>query len=154
MKSSFIIPGIAKVHIAKAALALALALPAAPSVAQSSATTPEGNAVVEAIMARRSVRQYQDRQVEHDKLALVARCGINAPSGMNSQRWAVRVVESKEWIDGATAEAVKANPGMKSRDANFKNMFRNAPNVIVVATPEGEPSVDAGMMGENMMIAA
>lgn len=118
-------------------------------------TTPaDDNAVVNTIMARHSIRKYQDRQVEHDKLATVAKCGINAPSGMNSQKWAVRVVESAEWINGATEAALKANPEMKSRDNNFKNMFRNAPNVIVVATPEGEPSVDAGMLGENMMIAA
>ncbi|GEM_PF-96645 len=114
----------------------------------------ETNDVVRAIKARRSVHRYLDRPVEHDKLALLAQAGIDAPSGMNSQPWAVRVVESKEWIDGLTALFRKANPDQVKRDPNFKNMFRNAPNVICVATPEGEPSVDAGMMGENMMLAA
>lgn len=112
------------------------------------------NGVMRAIDARRSVRRYLDRPVEHDKLALVAQAGIKAPSGMNSQPWAVRVVESREWIDGLTALFRKANPDMVKRDPNFKNMFRNAPNVICVATPDGEPSVDAGMLGENMMLAA
>ncbi len=114
----------------------------------------EANGVTRAIQARRSVRRYLDRPVEHDKLALLAQAGIQAPSGMNSQPWAVRVVESQEWINGLTALFRKANPDQVKRDANFKNMFRNAPNVICVATPEGEPSVDAGMMGENMMLAA
>lgn len=112
------------------------------------------NEVISTIMARRSVRKYLDKQVEHEKLATIAKCGINAPNGMNGQRWAVRVVENKEWIDGTTAIFKKANPDMASRDANFKNMFRNAPNVICVATPNGESSVDAGMLGENMMLAA
>lgn len=145
--------------LVKASMAFALLLACGSASAQ---TTPAAtltpatktNEVVTAIMNRRSIRKYLDKAVEHDKLALVAQCGINAPSGMNSQKWAVRVVESKEWIDGATAEALKANPEMKSRDANFKNMFRNAPNVICVATPDGEPSVDAGMLAENMMLAA
>lgn len=113
-----------------------------------------GNQVLKTIMSRRSVRKYLDKPVEHEKLATIARCGIYAPNGMNSQRWAVRVVENKEWIDGTTAVFKKANPDMVSHDANFKNMFRNAPNVICVATPEGKSSVDAGMLGENMMLAA
>lgn len=137
--------------LVKTCLALTLTFLTTAAEAQTNAAD---NDVVKTILARRSVRKYLDKQVEHDKLALLAKCGINAPSGMNSQKWAVRVVESKEWIDGATAAALKAEPEMKSRDANFKNMFRNAPNVIVIATPEGKSSVDAGMLGENIMIAA
>lgn len=121
---------------------------------RSSASAAGDNGVVSTIMARRSVRKYLDRPVEHAKLEVIAKCGINAPSGMNSQKWAVRVVESKEWIDGTTAIFRQSNPDMVDRDPNFKNMFRNAPNVICVATPGGESSVDAGLLGENMMIAA
>lgn len=112
------------------------------------------NEVVKTIMARRSVRKYLDKQVEHSKLETIARCGVNAPNGMNRQPWEVRIVESKEWIDGVTAEFVKKNKEMAERDQNFKNMFRNAPNVIVIATPKGEGSIDAGLMGENMVLAA
>lgn len=36
----------------------------------------EGNAVTRTIQARRSVRRYLDRPVEHDKLALLAQAGI------------------------------------------------------------------------------
>jgi len=112
------------------------------------------NEVVKTIMQRRSVRKYQDKQVEHAKLELIATCGINAPNGMNKQPWEVRVVESKAWIDGITAEFVKKNKDMVARDKNFKNMFRNAPNVIVIATPKGQGLIDAGLMGENMILAA
>jgi len=112
------------------------------------------NEVIATIMQRRSVRKYLDKQVEHSKLEVIARCGANAPNGMNMQPWAVRVVESRDWIKGVTAEFVKKNPDMAQRDANFKNMFRNAPNVIVIATPKGQGQIDAGLMGENMIIAA
>lgn len=114
----------------------------------------QANPVVANIMARRSIRKYLDQPVEHEKLALLAKCGINAPNGMNSQKWAVRVVESSEWITETTKIFVKAQPEMAKRDPNFKNMYRNAPSLICVATPNGEATLDAGMMGENIMLAA
>lgn len=112
------------------------------------------NEVIETIMARRSVRKYLDMQVEHEKLALIAKCGINAPSGMNMQPWAVRVVENQDFIKGTTEIFKKDNPEQVKRDPNFKNMYRNAPNIIVVATPKGGGLLDAGLLGENMMLAA
>lgn len=112
------------------------------------------NDVVKAIMSRRSVRKYKDQPVEHEKLALIARCGINAPNGMNKQPWAVRVVENKDFIEATTEIFKRENAEMVKRDANFKNMYRNAPNIIVVATPKDNGLVDAGLMGENMMLAA
>lgn len=114
----------------------------------------KGNEVIETIMARRSIRKYQDKQVEHEKLALIAKCGINAPSGMNMQPWAVRVVESQDFIKGTTEIFRKENPEQVKRDPNFKNMYRNAPNIIVVATPKDGGQLDAGLLGENMMLAA
>ncbi len=112
------------------------------------------NAVIQTIMARRSVRQYLDKPVEHEKLALIAKCGINAPSGMNRQPWAIRVVERPDFIKGTTDIFRKENPEQVKRDAHFKNMYRNAPNIIVVATPKGAGQLDAGLLGENMMLAA
>jgi len=132
-------------------LACAVMMLTASASAQS---TESGNEVINTIMQRRSVRKYLDKQVEHSKLGTIALCGINAPNGMNKQPWEVRIVESKEWISGVTAEFVKKNKAMAERDKNFKNMFRNAPNVIVIATPKGQGQIDAGLMGENMILAA
>ena len=112
------------------------------------------NEVINTIMARRSVRKYQVKPVEHAKLETIAKCGINAPNGMNSQKWEVRVVEDPEFIEGTTALFVKDNPDMAKRDKNFKNMYRNAPNIICIGTPGGEASVDAGLLGENIILAA
>lgn len=115
----------------------------------------DSNPVIENIKARRSVRKYQDRQVEHAKLQQVAECGIMAPSGLNQQPWAVRIVESKSFIEETTRHFVQEHPDMVKRDANFKNMYRNAPNLICVAAPaDGSADVDAGLLGENMMLAA
>ncbi len=117
--------------------------------------TPQSteNQVVKAIMERRSIRQYKDTPVEHEQLAQVVKCGINAPSGMNKQPWEIRVVESQELINQVNEVYKQANPDAVKNDPAFKNMFRNAPNLICVAA-ENNAGLDCGLLGENMMLAA
>ena len=113
------------------------------------------NEVINTIMARRSVRQYLNKPVEHEKLEAVVRAGINAPSGMNRQPWIIRVVEDQQLIADVNKVFMQENPDQVKRDPNFKNMFRNAPNLICVCTPaQGGGELDAGLLGENMMLAA
>ena len=115
----------------------------------------EVNPVLSCIMARRSVRKYLDKPVEHEKLETIVRAGINAPSGMNRQPWIVRVVESQQLIADVTEVYKQENAEQVKRDKDFKNMFRNAPNLICVCTPaKGGGELDAGLLGENMMLAA
>ena len=115
--------------------------------------------VIEAIEARRSVRAYKDTPVEHEKLELLAKCGVLAPSAMNRQEWEVRIVENKAWIDGATATYLKAIEGTGKADymltPTFKNIFRNAAAVIFVGAPDGVFSGEnVGCMAQNIMLAA
>ena len=125
------------------------------SVLTLSAQDVYENEVINAIMARRSVRQYLDKPVEHEKLAAVVRAGINAPSGMNRQPWIIRVVEDQQLIAEVNEVFKQEKPDQVKRDPNFKNMFRNAPNLICVCTPaNGGGELDAGLLGENMMLAA
>ena len=115
----------------------------------------EVNPVLSSIMARRSIRKYLDKPVEHEKLEVIVKCGINAPSGMNRQPWVVRVVEDQKLIADATEVYKQENAEMVKRDKDFKNMFRNAPNLICVCTPaNGGGELDAGLLGENIMLAA
>ena len=97
----------------------------------------EVSAVLSNIMARRSIRKYLDKPVEHEKLEAVALAGINAPSAMNRQNWAVRIIEDQKLM------------------ADVKGQTRNAPNLICVCAPaDGRFDLDAGLLGENMMLAA
>jgi len=97
----------------------------------------EVNPVLSNIMKRRSVRKYLDKPVEHEKLETIALAGINAPSAMNHQNWAVRIVEDQKLM------------------AEVKDRCRNAPNLICVCAPaDGRFDLDAGLLGENMMLAA
>lgn len=115
----------------------------------------ELNPVTSAIMARRSIRKYSDKPVEHEKLEAIVRCGINAPSGLNRQPWIVRVVEDSQLIADVNEVFKQENPEQVKRDPDFKNMFRNAPNLICICTPQGNSgSLDAGLMGSNMLLAA
>ena len=97
----------------------------------------EVNPVLRNIMSRRSVRKYLDKPVEHKKLETVALAGINAPSAMNRQNWTIRIIEDQKLM------------------ADVKDMCRNAPNLICVCAPtDGRFDLDAGLLGENMMLAA
>ena len=97
----------------------------------------EINPVLRNIMSRRSVRKYLDKPVEHKKLETVALAGINAPSAMNRQNWTIRIIEDQKLM------------------ADVKDMCRNAPNLICVCAPtDGRFDLDAGLLGENMMLAA
>jgi nitroreductase len=52
--------------------------------------------VFEAIKTRRSIREYQEREVEEEKLQKVLEAGRLAPSAKNIQEWRFVVVRDKE----------------------------------------------------------
>lgn len=134
---------------------LFLCLLAAVSALSLSAQSEFENEVINNIMARRSVRKYLDKPVEHAKLEAIAQAGINAPSARNWQYWAVRIIEDQKLIADVSEVYKQANPDAVSREPGFKNMFRNAPNLICVCAPkDGGFDLDAGLLGENMMLAA
>ena len=113
------------------------------------------NPVIQAILNRRSIRRYLDKPVEREKLEVIAECAINAPSGSNRQPWQVRIIENQELLAQINEVFVKDNGPQVRRDKNFKNLFRNAPNIIIVCTPgTGGGEIDAGMLGQNIMLAA
>lgn len=117
------------------------------------------NSTVETIMARRSIRQYTEEAVSREALQALAECGVNAPNAMNRQDWAIRVVDSKEYIDGVSAamtEGMPARPGAEGEAP--RNQFRNATAVIFVAAPSEDPTrmygINVGLLCENICLAA
>jgi nitroreductase len=52
--------------------------------------------VFEAVKARRSIRKYQDVEVEEEKLQKILEVARLAPSAANRQQWKFLVVKSKE----------------------------------------------------------
>ena len=55
-----------------------------------------GEAVLEAIFARRSIRQYTDDSVGQQDLQTVLEAGRWAPSGLNNQPWRFAVVRDSK----------------------------------------------------------
>jgi nitroreductase len=116
---------------------------------------------IEAIMARRSIRQYKDTPVTDEQLNTVLEAIQWAPSWANTQCWEVVLVK-----DSAVKEKLAAtlSPGNPSIDA-----IKNAPIVIVMCAVKGKSGFykgqpitskgdwlmyDAGLAMENLSIAA
>ncbi len=109
------------------------------------------NIVMNNILTRTSVRQYQDRSVENDKVEKLLRAGMSAPSAVNRQPWHFVVVDDKEVL-GALA---KANPNA--------GMAAKAPLAIVVCGDMNKALSgggrdfwiqDASAATENILLAA
>ena len=114
--------------------------------------------VIDAIMARRSIRQYKNTPVPRELLQKIAECGINAPNAMNKQEWEVRIVDDENYLNEVT-ELMKVDMPffVKSDEPGFRNGFRNATAIIAVACPDDEMGMtllNVGLMGENMCLAA
>ncbi len=119
----------------------------------------------EAMQTRRSIRKYQDKPVEDQKLRAVLDAVRMAPSWANYQCWRLVVVRDKtmketisslSYVESYFApKGYKSNPSMKALAA--------APVVIVLcADPERSGDirgqnyylVDSGLAAQNMMLAA
>ena len=69
--------------------------------------------VLDNILARTSIRSYQDRPVEQDKIEKLLRAGMAAPSAVDKRPWHFIVVTDKQVLQGL-AEA-NPNAGMAAR---------------------------------------
>ena len=139
---------------AMALMALALGCCQSENMCMKQSKTP----VIDAIMARRSVRQYEATPVSRELLQKIAECGVNAPNAMNKQEWEVRIIDSEDYLNEVT-ELMKAEmPFFVNSDTpGFRNAFRNATALIAVACPDdpmGMTLINVGLMGENMCLAA
>lgn len=121
--------------------------------------------VMEAIRTRRSIRKYQDKPVEEEKLRAVLEAARLAPSWSNLQCWRFVVVKDAaaraRLSELSYVEALLAPKGFKSNPA--QKALAQAPVVIVAcADPEqsgalgGQPYylVDFGIAAENLLLAA
>ncbi|MEE1287838.1 MAG: nitroreductase family protein, partial [Bacteroidaceae bacterium] len=108
--------------------------------------------VVETIMARRSIRKYNDQVVSREVMTQILDCGINAPNGQNKQSWEIRVVDNPELL----AEMSKAMGEAHPQIPMAKDCFRGAPVMVFIARDLSYDfsAYDCGLMAENMMLSA
>jgi nitroreductase len=86
-----------------------------------------GSKVLDIIRERRSVRQYEERPIEDEKLEAILEAARLAPSASNSQPWKFYVVKDKEKIR-ALAEKMPLGTHL------VINAFIAQAPVVVVAT--------------------
>ncbi|NDW10035.1 nitroreductase [Dysgonomonas sp. 520] len=111
----------------------------------------QGNAVVESIMNRRSIRSYKPEQIKQEQLDTIMQCAINAPSARNLQAWEVRVIQNPDLlkrINDRFVEKTKAKEG--------SNVFHNSPTLIIVGKDKENPysPVDCGLLAQNILLSA
>ena len=139
-------------NILSAAILLLVASACCQNQAQSSGNNSD--AVIENIMARRSIRKYKNIPVGRDTMNVILECGINAPNGQNRQSWEVRVVDSPALMDEIKEAMAQGHPDMEPKAV--KGCFRDAPVMVFIAR---DPSYDfsaydCGLLAENMMLSA
>lgn len=70
--------------------------------------------VLNNIMTRTSVRAYQDKAVEKEKVQKILKAGMAAPSAMNKQPWVFVVVTNKELLTKISSELRNASMAAKA----------------------------------------
>lgn len=116
------------------------------------ATDGDGNEALNCIMTRTSIRQYQDRPVEQEKVEQLLRAAMAAPTAVNKQPWHFYVLNTKEAINRL------ADASQRGSD-----MVRSAALVIIVCGDmdkalEGKAREywiqDTSAATENLLLAA
>ena len=115
---------------------------------------PMNNEVINAIMARRSIRQYHQIPVGRDTLMQIMTCGINAANGQNKQSWEVRVVDNPAILVQIQDLMAAGNPALPAD--MVRGCMRGAPVMTFIARDLSYDfsSYDCGLLAGNVMLAA
>lgn len=128
------------------------------------------NETIQTILNRRSIRRFDTRQVEEEKLQQILKAGLYAPSAGGRQGVLFVVCQDRE-VNERLGRIKRANshPRMATEhcyvsreqpsiadDPEIKNAFYGAPSVITLFAPKGFLFAvdDCAVAAENMMLAA
>ena len=109
------------------------------------------NTAIENIFARKSVRAYTSQPIEKEKVDLLVKAAMAAPTAVNKQPWAFVVVDDRKVLDKLAAELP------------YAKMTAQAPLAIVVCGDlskalNGETDrywmLDCSAASENLLLAA
>ncbi len=130
-----------------------LCLIGAVSCNQNNTAADGENAVIENIMARRSIRQYKAEPVARETMETILECGINAPNAINKQAWEVRVINDPVTMEEFIGQLIASHPDVDP--ARVRGCFQGAPAMIIVANEVGFrfSPIDCGLLCENIMLA-
>lgn len=123
----------------------------------------------ETILARRSVRRFKAKKVEHSTINNLLEAAVRAPTAIHQEPWAFVIIQDKHILKSLSDYArpiflaeihqhQSEHPIHKLDDfesPNF-NIFYNANTLIVICGKTASPffSADCWLAAENMMLAA
>lgn len=118
------------------------------------------NDVINAIMDRRSIRNYKREQITQQELDAILDTALQSPSARNFMPWQVRVVQDAVLLAEMNEDykkVVSTNPAMASMASDPDlSFYYYAPTVIFIYGDKNKPyhQVDAGIFVENIALAA
>ena len=125
--------------------AIVVAMSECSSTKEEKGTSETGNAALDNIFARKSVRTYLNKGVEKEKIDLMLRAGMAAPSGKDLRPWEFIVVTKRASLDSMAA----ALP--------YAKMLTEARYAIVVCGDSTRSSywyLDCSAAAQNILLAA
>lgn len=128
------------------------------------------NELMKTILHRRTIRRYEEKQVDEEALQLILQAGLYAPSAGGRQGVIFAVSQNKEVNERlGRIKRANSNPKMATEtnyvsreqpsiadDPNIKNAFYDAPTVITLFAPKNFLFAveDCAVSAENMMLVA
>ena len=117
--------------------------------------------VQQAILERRSIRNFTPEPLNKAQLDTLAAAALATPSGMDRQPWQFHFVLSPaiiQQISDATLNAfqTQGNQAMVERiTSRHSSLFYGAPLVVIISLPLGSPqALDAGIAAQTLVLAA
>ena len=114
------------------------------------------NHTIEALMERRSVREYRAEQISDEELSDILVAAKFAPSSYGNQERHMTVIQNKKFLEEIVKATERENERTGKQFAPGHRPFYNAPTVIVFSAPENSEYAheDVAFAGLNLMTAA
>lgn len=110
------------------------------------------NPVMQAILSRRSIRKFTDKDIPGNVLDMILKAACHAPSGHNMQSWRFTVLTKKSDIENLKQAALEA----AKKESVVVYGFENPKVMILVSNDDRNPNScqDASCAAENILLAA
>ena len=125
--------------------------------------------VFETILARRSVRKFKAKKVEHSTIRNLLEAAVRAPTAIHQEPWAFVIIQDKQLLKSLSDHAKPiflaemhqhraehADHKLDIFDSPDFNIFHNANTLIVICGKTASPffAADCWLAAENLMLAA
>ena len=136
--------------MASALLALGACTTQGTEENKDTATSDNGQAAIENIMTRTSIRKYKDQPVEQEKIDIMLKAAMAAPSAVNLQPWHFIVITDKQTIGLLSGK----------QPTNAPLLIALCGDTDKTSTPDGKMKLpdfwveDVSAATENLLLAA